>query len=609
MRIFSRRKYIITLLLSTLVVASAFAQELVIPMIRTVNPVRCVTWNKDGSTFAYAEDKKIILRDSSGYKLIQTIETKNGLIDFLQFPQSTGGIGDQLVSLSQDNVLEFRILPQTDPIHVTKSEDSQRSTALAYNYNGNYIATGTDNGTLNVMLQNYLTNVFISRTFSQLDAPINSLYFSRNNKRLLSGSADDSVCLWDVASGKLLNAYPYYSASKAPVLMTHDNKNIIMTTEAKKIGIFDLNFKQIRSVETEVDIQSMTLSADGNRLIILTTDNFFYFYDLISTKITNYIPPYNSSPITSYAFNNTNSRAVVCHSDGCLYVLDIKKVLLDPGQPAPRFDAKVAEEKDNFDISQYKPQNENIPENRSLQIKKPEFEAEKKSSSPFSNQRSGYGEPQSNGQGALKEVYPDDKASSKKEKELTEEEKKEARKKKREEAVNDLSEFLFKNNERANTIDIGALGAWYPEPYMLAAGADTEWHNSIWTAPFYFGAGLKATVGFPTSDYPYSYTIDGKEANPPEFIDLKLCIPGGIQIILPGDVMRLSTEIFLSGGVSTLWNFNGARSKFVPSFGGGARISFGVKYIAATIGINYDSILGFVPEIVLAGRVNIGKKN
>ena len=245
-------------------------------MIRTVNPVRAVTWNKNGSTFAYAEDKKIILRDSSGYKLIQTIETNNGVIDFLQFPQSTGGIGDQLVSLSKDNVLEFRILPQIDPIHVARSDSKNISTALGYNYNGNYIATGCDDGSITLQLQNYLTNVFISRSISKLEASINSLYFSRNNKFLVSASADDSVCLWDVASGKLINAFPYYSQSKVPVLMTNDNKNIIMTTDRNKIGVFNHNFKQLRSIQTEVDIQSMTISADGNKLIILTKDNFFY---------------------------------------------------------------------------------------------------------------------------------------------------------------------------------------------------------------------------------------------------------------------------------------------------------------------------------------------
>ncbi|MCR4580362.1 MAG: WD40 repeat domain-containing protein [Treponema sp.] len=602
MSFFARR--VSTFLICLILSSAIYAQELVIPMIKTVSPVRCVTWNKNGSTFAYAEDKKIILRDSSGYKLIQSIETNNGVIDFLQFPQSTGGIGDQLVSLSADDVLEFRILPQTDPIHVAKSENKNTSTALAYNYNGNYIATGTKNGALNVLLQNYLTNVFISRTFSELEAPIYSLYFSRNNKTLVSASGDDSVCLWDVASGKLLNAFPYYSKTKVPVLMTHDNKNIIMTTDKKKIGIFDLSFKQIRSIETEVEIQSMTLSADGNKLIILTTDNFFYFYDILSTKITNYIPPYNSSKITSYAFNNTNSRAVVCHSDGCLYVLDIGKVLLDPSQPAPRFDAKVAEEKTDFEITQFKPQEKNIPKDRDLKIKKPEFEAEEKKAEEVKEEEK---------KGKLEEVFPDDKkttakAEKEKEKDLTEKEKEELKKKNKEEQVNALSEFLFKNNERANTIDVAGLVALYPSPYLFAAGLDVEWHNTIWTAPFYFGAGLKATMGFPTSDFPYSYTIDGTEADPPNFLDLKAYLPGGIQIILPGDVMRLSAEFFVSGGVSMVAYLGKASSTPVFSFGGGARIGFGVKYVSATVGINYDSILGWVPEVIVGGRINIGKK-
>ena len=144
---------------------------------------------------------------------------------------------------------------------------------------------------------------------------------------------------------------------------------------------------------------------------------------------------------------------------------------------------------------------------------------------------------------------------------------------------------------------------------MLAAGVDVAWHNSVWTAPFYFGAGLKAVMGFPTSDFPYTYTIDGEAANAPNFIDAKIYLPGGMQIILPGDVMRVSTELFFSGGISVLMNIGKASSPVVPSFAGGARISFGVKYVGLSLGIQYDSILGFVPEIYLSGRINIGKKS
>ena len=135
----------------------------------------------------------------------------------------------------------------------------------------------------------------------------------------------------------------------------------------------------------------------------------------------------------------------------------MNKVLLDPSQPAPRFDARVAEEKDNYEITQYKPQQENIPENRSLQVNRPEYEQDKSGSSAGQAQErasedGAAARENSKAQaGRLQEVVPDgeaDAASSKKGKEMTEEEKEAERKRKKEEAVNNLSEFLFKNNVR-----------------------------------------------------------------------------------------------------------------------------------------------------------------
>ena len=101
---------------------------------------RCslLLWNKDGTTFAYAEEKNIFVRDSSGYTLIQSIETSNDPINFLEFTQNTAGDGlNQLASLSQDKYLRFWILPEKDPLHVSKVEGEGQPTAFAYNNNGN----------------------------------------------------------------------------------------------------------------------------------------------------------------------------------------------------------------------------------------------------------------------------------------------------------------------------------------------------------------------------------------------------------------------------------------------------------------------------------------
>lgn len=350
------------------------AQSMVVKMLKTASPVICITWNKDGTSFSYAENKNIIVRDSANYSLTQVIETENDNIILLKFPQSTAGEGlDQLASLSKDNVLELRILPQRKPINSVNpnSEDSTFITApsaLAYNQNGNYIATGDENGLITIYMQNYLTNGIISRELSELGTPITSLYFSRDNKLLVSGSMDSSAIIWDVASGKQLKALPYYSRTKAPVLITHDNKQILMPTAQNLIGIFDMNFNKIKEINTTENIKSIDLSADGNKLIVLCENNCFYFYDLQTCELLSYIPAFNPTPITSYAINNITSKIVLCHEDDSLYVLDIENVMLNPSDPAPEFFVEMTNESENYEVTA--PEPEPVPEEEPFDITK-----------------------------------------------------------------------------------------------------------------------------------------------------------------------------------------------------------------------------------------------
>ena len=601
------------------------AQEITIPMIRTVYPVKCVTWNKDGTTFAYSEGENVIVRDSTGYNLIQTLANSNGEIDYLLYPQSTAGMGmDQLLSLSDRNIMDFRILPQTEPIQTSKRNTLPKTTALAYNYNGNYIALGTEAGEISVLLQNYLTNSFIERQFAKLDTPIESLYFSRNNKLLVSGSDDDSACIWDVASGKLLNALPYYSKSHVPVLITNDNNYVIMTTAQNVLGIFDMNFRKIREIRTEADIQSIHLSSDGTTVIILTSQNFFYFYDIASARVTGYVPSLNRSKITSYAFNNTTTKLVVCHADNSLYVLEMAQMLYIPGQNLDTFYTQIAEEEEDYEIGDYE---EFIPENE--EVTEETFEMEHPSdinnSAGDSKNSSGKNANENQGGSSLsdddisklaEELSKATEKKSNEEKDKEENQKEEDSKKtkeKKERAETEYDEnFLFKISEKQNTIDISfPVGSIYLDsenPYTWGLGFDVTWRNSVFTAPFYFGAGFHAATYWPNvDDYPYQYYSSGSQINPPNYYDMKLLIPGGIQVIIPGNVVHVWAEVYVAGGVSFLWLLNGPRTNFSPSFAVGMRTGVGLKYVGIGLGISYDSILKFVPEIMVSARIVLPK--
>lgn len=306
-----------------------FGQEKILPTISTEKPIKTISWDKDSSSFAYAEDNKIIVRSASDYSLLQSIETDNGNIMFLSFTQTTEGDGqNQLATLSDKDILEYRVLPQRAPIHTTYQEMVSAPTTLAYSYNGNYIATANETGRIQIYLQNYVTQSFIARTIGSLNCPIYSLYFSRDNKYLLASTADEKAYIFEVASGELIKELPYYSEAKTPVYISHNSQYLISATAKDKVIIYDMEYNPLRSIETIFPITSMRLTADGAKLIILTEDNIFRLYDIFTAQLLYFIPAFNGTPVTSFAFNNTTSKLIICHQDGNMYIIDVEESLV-----------------------------------------------------------------------------------------------------------------------------------------------------------------------------------------------------------------------------------------------------------------------------------------
>ena len=197
-----------------LFLTSLSAQEMVIPMVKTPFPVHGATWNKDGSTFAYTEENNILVRDGNEYSLLQSIQTENGDLQFMEYTQVTEGKGDQLATLSESNTLEIRILPDERPVNVAQVSTDNFPTAMAYNWNGNYLATADTGNSIYIYMQNYMTETLIERKSQVLNHNATSLSFSPDNKYLAVGCEDDQIYILDVSSGKVLYSMTYPSDMK-----------------------------------------------------------------------------------------------------------------------------------------------------------------------------------------------------------------------------------------------------------------------------------------------------------------------------------------------------------------------------------------------------------
>lgn len=347
--------------------AQSSAKEMIIPMVKTPFPVHGATWSKNSSTFAYTEENNIIVRDGNEYSLIQTIPTYNGNLRFMQFTQYTEGEGDQLATLSAENTLEIRILPEEQPFNQVQIDPENFPTAMAYNWNGNYLATADTGRAIYIYMQNYLTETLIERKSEVLSEPATSLNFSRDNKYLAVGCEDNQIYVLDVSSGKVLFSMYYPNELNITPVFTHDNEHIIYPLKKKNIVETDFYGNIIRKIKTKYEIKSLDITPDGTKLVVCCKNNQFYYYDLATGKYLGYIPRYSQADLTCYAFNNDGSKLLEGFSDGCIYILDVEDVFLLPGELPPKFRLYVADDSTSLKGKNLSPNdlaNQNMKGNR-----------------------------------------------------------------------------------------------------------------------------------------------------------------------------------------------------------------------------------------------------
>ena len=339
-----KTKCLAVYILIFLIFGSLAAQEMVIPMVKTPFPVHGATWNKDGSIFAYTEENNIIVRDGSEYSLLQSIQTENGNLQFMEFTRFTEGSGDQLASLSEDNTLEIRILPNENPVNRASISSDNFPTAMAYNWNGNYLATADTGNSIYIYMQNYMTETLIERKSQVLNHVATNLSFSPDNKYLSVGCEDNQIYILDVSSGKVLYSMSYPNNMKVAPIFTKDSLGIIYPIKKKRVIVTDFYGNVLRQIKARKPVRSLSLSPDGDTLILNCEDNVFYFYSIQTGKYLGYIPRYSQAQLTCYAFDNAGKKLLQGYADGCIFILDVEEVFLLPGESPPKFKLYVADD-------------------------------------------------------------------------------------------------------------------------------------------------------------------------------------------------------------------------------------------------------------------------
>lgn len=323
------------------------------PSLKTPSPVLGLCWSNNNGYFALTEQNAIFIRDGFDSRLVHTIGY-DGAVS-LQFAWDVVTESDMFMALSAGgkfSVWNFNDLPkqvaisgEIEPSYSVQLSEDRRVTASAFSHSGNHMAVAFDDGTVNMSIVLHYTQKISDKNLVGHLGNVYSLDFSRNDGFLASAGLDDKIFIWNATDGSKVNSMPFYSGSGAGVLFTADSSAVISLERPDLITIRRFDGSRVMTiVPNGKSAKALKLTSNGKNLAVLTAKDNIEFYDLATGKYIGYVPPFNQTTLTSFAFNRDDSILLTGHADGSVYKLRFEKVFLKPGEKPPRMRMVHADE-------------------------------------------------------------------------------------------------------------------------------------------------------------------------------------------------------------------------------------------------------------------------
>lgn len=171
---------------------------------------------------------------------------------------------------------------------------------------------------------------------------IYSVDFSPDGKYAVSGSADKSIRLWDVASGRVLKLWEPYQAEIGPapvcgVGFGRDGKFIVEGAQVpgKSLQCYEIGRQDMGSYRVFLDptvqvlglqpsVRALCVTDDGDAVLTLTSTNDLKFWNIKNQKLLQTFPT-QPEQISALCTTPDGRWAYAGHKDGSIRRWDLKK--------------------------------------------------------------------------------------------------------------------------------------------------------------------------------------------------------------------------------------------------------------------------------------------
>jgi WD40 repeat protein len=182
-------------------------------------------------------------------------------------------------------------------------------TALSFSADNRRLVSGSTDQTVRVW--NLADAKFPeAATFAGHGATVTGVSFNSNATQVVSGAANNSVKLWDVATGEELKDFAGHSAAVVGVAMTPNNQLVISAAADKSVRFWNpADGKQLRAITDTAVLAAMTVSRDGTRIAVARADGGINVYKQADGKLIASLTGHTTA-VRSFAFSPDGKRLI-----------------------------------------------------------------------------------------------------------------------------------------------------------------------------------------------------------------------------------------------------------------------------------------------------------
>ncbi|HLO85643.1 MAG TPA: ribosome assembly protein 4 [Nostocaceae cyanobacterium] len=158
-------------------------------------------------------------------------------------------------------------------------------------------------------------------TLSGHSSSVYSVAFSPNGKQLASGSADNSIKIWDIATGQQLQTLSGHSSLVYSVAFSPDGKKLVSGSGDKRIKIWNTTTgKQLQTLSGHFSlVYSVAFSPDGKKLVSGSKDNSIKIWNVATGQ---QLQTLSSHSVLSVSFSPDGKKLASGSEDKSIKIWD-----------------------------------------------------------------------------------------------------------------------------------------------------------------------------------------------------------------------------------------------------------------------------------------------